>query len=272
MTPRIVSASALAAALALSACKGRRSGDAPWLTMPTPDEHAARFFPANAGTPHASAQCNDCHGGFDSFKQFDCIHCHTGDHADAATVTGWHGGVTDFAFTSDACYRCHPAGRGSFPNHGPFFPIDAGTSHATVACSSCHLDPANRLTLGCAGCHPHEQATVDPQHAQVNGYAFDSALCVRCHADAQVTAVASHQPFRIAPGSGSHAEPGAGGACLTCHPAMRADKAWATDFDVVTCVVCHDQAAVTQDHTGVQNFAYTTAACVSCHPTGSAGN
>jgi ribosomal protein L40E len=273
--------SALAAALALTAC-AKAGSDAPWLTMPTAEEHAARFFPVNAGTPHATAQCDDCHGAFDTFRQFDCVGCHDGSHADEPTVASWHTDVPDFAFTSAACYGCHADGRGAFANHGAFFPIDAGTKHATAGCSSCHLDRANRLLLGCAGCHGHAQATAAAQHALVRGYQFDSALCVRCHADGQVDRIAAHQPFLIASGA-RHAAPDAG-ECLRCHahdpgpagerdPAMRADKPWAADFGVFTCVDCHVKVEVDQRHLGsVAGYEYTTPKCRNCHPTGKGGD
>lgn len=260
---------ALAAALSLAGCE-RQGKEAPWLTAPTADQHAARFFPVNAGSIHggAGAQCDDCHGGFDTFRQFDCIHCHNGHHADPATVTAWHAAVPDFAFDSPACYRCHPDGRGGTAvDHAALFPIAPGTKHETAGCMNCHLDRANRLLLGCAGCHGHEQAIMATAHAPVSGYAFDSALCVRCHADAQVKRVASHLPFRIT-GAVKHAGPGSGGACLVCHPGSRTDKPWATDFKVVTCVDCHDKASVDANHAGKNGYSYTTAACKNCHPDG----
>ena len=48
------------------------------------------FFPIVAGA-HSATDCNSCHGGFPSFKQFTCISCH--DHAQMKTDTA-HAGVT----------------------------------------------------------------------------------------------------------------------------------------------------------------------------------
>ncbi len=257
-----------AAALAFAAC--RAGEDAPWLTAPTPEAHA-RYFPVSQGTAHAGATCDDCHGGFDTFKRFDCIHCHDARHTDPTVVAGWHAGVPGFTFTSESCYGCHRDGRGIFVNHAAFFPTDAGTAHGAVACSSCHLDRTNRLSLGCAGCHPHDLATAEAQHLRVAGYAFDSGLCVRCHAEAQVDPIASHLPFRLDPGA-IHAGPDLGGTCLRCHPSVRADKPWAADFTVRTCEDCHVRANVDAIHVGkVPGYAYTTAACYGCHPSGKGG-
>ncbi len=216
------------------ACSGGGGGSGPWLTMPDAQEHAQRFFPYTPGTPHASATCDDCHPPLESFTQFTCTQCHTGNHADQATVTASHSAVADFRFASDACYACHRDGTGV--NHGPFFPISSG-AHAGTACASCHVDPADRTVLGCAGCHPHDQATAATAHAQVAGYAFQSALCVRCHADSQVDAVSSHPAGESTPsGKPQHLTAG----CTRCHSGFRADKVWAASWRTTPgCVTCH---------------------------------
>jgi hypothetical protein len=157
---------------------------------------------------------------------------------------------------------CHKDGVGV--DHAPIFPIASG-AHGAVGCSQCHLDPANRAVLGCAGCHPHEQATVAGQHALVSDYAFDSARCVRCHADSQVNRVASHLPFVIT--SGAHASSGRG-ECLRCHPSLRADKPFGADFGVSDCLGCHTRSSTDADHRGESGYTYATSACLRCHPAG----
>lgn len=259
---RIVPAwiAAAAAALALACSEG--GADAPSLTMPSRARHAERWFPITAGTPHGTASCDDCHGAFDTFARYDCISCHTGDHADEAALTTRHAGVADFRFASDACYGCHRSGVGV--DHTNLFPI-AQAPHATAGCAECHLDPADRKVLGCAGCHDHEQAAMASAHAAVPDYAFESARCIRCHAESQVDRVAAHLPFGIAPGmkhSGTRA------ACLTCHPALRADRAWAADFTVKDCLGCHEQAVTDSHHSQESGYAYASDACVRCHPAG----
>jgi hypothetical protein len=250
------------AALALAACEAK-DGEAPWLTMPTEEQHAASYFPATPGSMHGTYTCDDCHSDPNTFRVFDCLHCHDGGHTDEAAVAAVHTGVAGFQWTSAACLGCHRDGIGV--DHGPIFPIAAGTAHASAACAQCHVQPGDRSVLGCAGCHPHAQATVASQHASVTGYAFDSARCVRCHADAQVDRRADHGPFRIT--SGKHTGT-PGGDCLRCHPGLRADKPFGADFAVFTCEDCHDRAEVDRDHAGRRDYAYTTEACHRCHPDG----
>jgi hypothetical protein len=166
----------IGAALALAACQSETN--APWLTMPTPEQHAARFFPTTPDSAHAAFTCDDCHTDPATFRTFDCLSCHTGAHSDEAAVTASHSGVPGFQFASPACYGCHPTGVGV--NHEPIFPIASG-AHASVACAQCHLDPTDRSVLGCAGCHPHTKTETDGRHSEVSDYSWDSSACYGCH-------------------------------------------------------------------------------------------
>lgn len=223
------------------------------------------------------------------FKQTTCVGCHvavggsSAFHDDVAGLTTLHSSVTTFTSTvtakglSAACLYCHADGAGGAPaNHPLLFPIGVGTSHAGIACSSCHLNPANRQDLtafGCATCHngPTVNKTVAAAHA-IAGYAIttyltaataggsrttvqidmtDSRTCLRCHADSQVDRVAVHPGGDSAFGTGRHLA----GGCLTCHAALRTAgtpaqpaKPWAADFTTTSgsagpppsgCYVCH---------------------------------
>ncbi len=168
---------AMLAAALCAACAGE-DGAAPWLTAPTLEQHGARWFPIAAGSVHAVATCDDCHGAFDTFARYDCLHCHTGDHADEVALAQRHAAVTAYRFASDACYGCHRDGIGV--DHAAIFPIASGP-HVVARCAECHVDPADRSVLGCAGCHGHEQAKMAGVHSGVGDYAFVSARCLACH-------------------------------------------------------------------------------------------
>lgn len=254
----------LAAGLALAALSACRDPEPPWLTMPTPEEHAARSFPATPGTPHETCTCDDCHADFPSFTQFDCLNCHAGEHASEAEVRAAHVEVADFSWDSEACYRCHPDGAGV--DHRPIFPISSG-AHAGIGCRECHLSLTDRAALACAGCHPHTRAAADAGHAQVGGYAFESRRCLACHADSQVDRLSSHTTFPIGNGT-PHA--GARADCLRCHPFWRADKPFGADFTVPHCLGCHEQGETDGKHREELEYRYETAACLDCHPAGRA--
>jgi hypothetical protein len=236
-----VVAAVIAAVVALAACGG---SSPPSVTMPSADAHAARWFPANAGTVHGTCTCNDCHDPQAStFSQFDCLHCHEGAHADGAALAALHGAVTGFEFTSAACYRCHRDGTGAGVNHAPLFPIASG-AHAGIACGACHTDPANRKDvskLACASCHQQRDAALATKHTSatvpVVDYAATPAACLRCHAESQVDRGSSHPGGEDGPfGNSRHRSAG----CTKCHSAFRSDKAWAADWHAHPgCSSCH---------------------------------
>ena len=267
MTRLRLAPAALAAAL-LAGCGSDRGSPAPWLTMGGFGDHA-RWFPVAGGSHDGFGfTCSDCHDpAASSFRTFTCTGCHTGAHAQAATDAK-HAGVSGYVYADASCYHCHPQGIGV--NHAPIFPIAAGSAHAGVACSSCHVQPGDRTVLGCAGCHPqHDQAPMATAHAAVVDYAFTSSTCVRCHPDSTVERMASH-PFPIT--AGNHT--GARSACLGCHTATRTDKPFGADFTTFTCYAagCHDVATIQARHTQVPGWTSTSAACYRCHPNGVGGN
>jgi hypothetical protein len=334
---------AVLAALLAGGC-GQKA-DAPWLTMPDLASHAVHFpiGPANVhgASPGLSPNCDGCH--FDkatglpssTFRTFTCTNCHVSirvgvDHFDATAVAGatFHAGVANYASTvasfttkvaslnggvgpqgaaDGACLSCHPTGMAT--DHATLFPLPhqnaAGTQVAV--CSNCHRDLSDRRKLGCAVCHPHDQAANVSGHASVPGFvsaaAGDaaaaieaaSALCVRCHGDGVVPVrVAGHAAAAggFIVGTGVHAGVN-GGGCLDCHPAYRTTppKTFAADFSKYACgVACHGtvpvtaagshadpvalgtfHAAASVDFTGKVAALGYDAACLSCHGDGTGG-
>ena len=72
-------------------------------------DHDARF-PISSGAHAGEWQtCRDCHLDPMNFQIFSCINCHA--HNQAGT-TAEHDEVGGFIYESNACYRCHPTGRG----------------------------------------------------------------------------------------------------------------------------------------------------------------
>ncbi len=258
---RTIVAGCFAAAL-MAGCGsgGTSAAGANWLTMPSRDGHA-RFFPisgTNVPAAHASATCNDCHGGFATFTQFTCLNCH-----DQTTTASQHTGVPGYNYDSASCYACHSSGTAAFPAHEAFFPIASGTMHAGIACSTCHTVPGDHspANQGCTSCH--DQASTAPLHSNVGGYTWTVAACLQCHGDGQVNLVSNHAPFQIA-SPAAHFQ----SSCLVCHPGMRTDKPWAADFTSNDCLACHAQATTAGIHGTVTGYAYATASCLSCHPKG----
>jgi hypothetical protein len=239
--------------LALVACAHK----APWNTDPGIDGHVA-FFPLSGGGAHDGIDCNQCHGSFDSFTQFDCLTCHDQTPTvNAAALPEKHKDVPDYAYTSAACYDCHPAGTGGAPpDHGQYFPVDAGSAHATIQCKQCHSDlknPRDATQFQCGSCHVASDAALVAKHTTQTSNpritvaaseidVNDSSTCLRCHADSQVDMTSAH------PRNGQGSPPHERARCLQCHDTFRADKTFAADFAIDPranpghgCANCHSR-------------------------------
>lgn len=124
---------AVALLILAAACGPRANGSGPWNTTLDAKTHDS-FFPIGPGSKHAlgsdslAITCNSCHGGANSFKQFDCLSCH--QHADQTALTLGHRGVSQLSYASTNCYSCHPRG-------------EAGGASPSGAIS----DPARNLTV-----------------------------------------------------------------------------------------------------------------------------
>lgn len=64
------------------------------------------YFPIASGR-HAGNACSACHPDSSNFKVFNCLGCHGRSQTDSH-----HGGVSGYSYNSQACYSCHPQGRG----------------------------------------------------------------------------------------------------------------------------------------------------------------
>jgi hypothetical protein len=64
------------------------------------------WFPITSGR-HAGRLCVDCHKDPSNFRVFTCLTCHT-----LSSTQAEHSGIPAFRYDSQACYSCHPQGRG----------------------------------------------------------------------------------------------------------------------------------------------------------------
>jgi len=220
------------------------------------------LFPIYSGT-HAGVwrDCSTCHTNATDLSVFTCTTCHVQSRTDPA-----HQGIAGYSYASQACLTCHPDGRsGGFAQHDAVFPIFTGT-HAGrwTACTDCHTNPSSRQVFTCmsGACHP--QASTDPAHAGIPGYAFTASQCLSCHPTGLQGTFTQHDQLFFPIYSGTHA--GRWQACTACHPT-------AGQPSVFTCMSsgCHPQAETNSNHGGVNGYQYTAQACYSCHPRGRGG-
>lgn len=193
---------------------------------------------------------------------------------------------------SAACLQCHPQGIGAHPYY--LLPHQNAAGTVVASCEQCHVSPASKADLGCAACHA-TSSPVAAKHTRVpDVVATDTSLaasakCARCHEyDAiPVRLATGHARFPLASGAHSGA---AGGACLSCHTALKGEPTpWAADFKKTDCTACHvavaggtafhdDWASLAPLHAGTKDYPLTqptlaafAAACRTCHPSGVAG-
>ncbi len=73
-------------------------------------DHDGQFFPIYSGTHNGRWNtCADCHTNSNNYMIFECINCHEHNKTD---TDRHHSGVRNYVYSSDACYSCHPKGRG----------------------------------------------------------------------------------------------------------------------------------------------------------------
>ncbi|MBI9042692.1 hypothetical protein [Lutibacter sp.] len=77
---------------------------------PATFDHDSQFFPIYSGKHKGEwDKCIDCHTT-NNYSTFSCINCH--EHNNKTSVDRDHRGENGYVYESNACYECHPTGRG----------------------------------------------------------------------------------------------------------------------------------------------------------------
>jgi hypothetical protein len=220
------------------------------------------FSGVHAGTWSA---CTACHVDVGDPQTFTCMS--SGCHAQSVTDPQ-HAGITGYVYTASQCLSCHPSGeQGNFTQHDQlYFPIYTGTHAGTwSACAACHQSAGDPSVFTCMSSGCHVQATTDAAHSGIPGYAYTASQCLSCHPNGQQGDFTQHDQLYFPIYSGRHA--GRWSTCAACHQS-------AGDPSVFTCMSsgCHPQAQTDNNHSGMNGYSYDAAACLSCHPTGRAGD
>src|SRR6266478_5123257 len=169
------------ALLTLAAACGMGGNGSAWNTMPDPRTHDS-FFPIAAGSKHAlgsdspAITCNSCHGGSNSFTQFDCLSCH--QHSDQAALALGHRGMPEFIYDSASCYSCHARGTagGALPPGAISDPAQDLTVNAQI--------PSYVDTSISSLSSQIEILPMPMDHASTHVDATAFAGCGNCHANA----------------------------------------------------------------------------------------
>jgi hypothetical protein len=214
--------------------------------------------------PHAAFECASCHAvpGYTLLfpapsSQDDCVSCHQSQYD--AQHTG--------ASFPTTCLSCHvrDSWSGAVVDHVAIsngFPLLG--AHLSTSCAACHSVPSYALLFtppsgpdDCVVCH---QVNYQSAHAGA-GYPTD---CAACHTTSAWTPSSFDHDAQYFPiYSGKH--DGEWSSCSTCHTS-------ASDIGVFSCLTCHEhiQSKMDDKHKDESGYSYNSAACLSCHPRGSA--
>ena len=223
-------------------------------------EHDAEIFPTDhGGEENPDADCNVCHGGLDSFSQFNCLGCHA--HEKEATDS-IHGNLSGYEYDSAKCYECHKTGAGFDIEHDQFFITSKG-DHAAYGCSDCHLDLGNFKQSACVQCHDenaHACAKMDTKHEGLSGYKCVDQSCLSCHPSGVGFDIDHDQFFMISHGHHSRYD------CSDCHFESG-------DYGVFACIECHDEnehacSRMDPKHHEVRDYSCQNQRCLDCHRNG----
>lgn len=208
------------------------------------------FFPLTLG--HDVEDCTSCHINNNYIDTpTECVACHLNDFN--ATTDPNHIAAN---FPTD-CAVCHTTNPGWIPatlNHS-FFPLTLG--HDLESCTACHInnDYVNTPTE-CVACHLNDyNTTTDPNHVAAN-FPTDCAVCHTTN-PGWMPATFNHDGLYFPIYSGAHE--GEWNNCIDCHINT-------SNYSVFTCVTCHTQNDMDDDHSDVSGYIYESNACLSCHP------
>ncbi len=258
-------------------CAGCHIGDYNQTTSPN---HVQQQFPTNCASCHDETawipstfdhntvypltgahaaianDCNDCHHGNYTNTPNTCAACHTTNYNQ--TTNPNHVSLT---IPTD-CAQCHTTNGwapATFPIHNNYYQLNG--AHAAIAnnCAACHNGNYNNTPNTCYGCHQanYTQAT-NPNHVSAG---FPVA-CQNCHTETAWTpSTFNHDGMYFPIYHGKHKDKW--NLCADCHTN-------ASNFAQFTCITCHTNPETNNHHQGVSGYSYNSAACLSCHPNGSA--
>ncbi|MCX6246063.1 MAG: hypothetical protein NTU98_15320 [Bacteroidetes bacterium] len=215
------------------------------------------YYPLTGG--HTTTSCNSCHNGNYSTTPNTCVGCHQ------ANYNGSTNPPHQTANIPTTCADCHTTNPGwtpaTFAIHNNYWPLTG--AHVNTSCQQCHNGNYTSIPNTCIGCHQNDYIqTNNPPHASAQ-FPTDCQMCHTTTAWSPSTFNHDAQYFPIY--SGKHA--GTWSLCSDCHTN-------ASNYQVFSCIDCHqhsNQNEVNNQHDGVSGYSYNSAACYSCHPTGSSG-
>ncbi|GAB4321369.1 MAG: hypothetical protein Kow00127_13800 [Bacteroidales bacterium] len=214
------------------------------------------FYPLTGA--HTSVSCFDCHQGNYTNTPNECAGCHIDNYNQATNPNH-----TALGLTNDCAY-CHTTNPdwqpAAFPDHNSYYELLGAHAAAAGDCFACHQGNYNSTPNTCYGCHAsdYNQAN-DPPHQSAQ-FPTDCELCHSQNSWEPSTFNHDAQYFPIY--SGEHE--GEWDQCSDCHTNP-------SNYSIFTCLTCHQEGEMWDEHQGVSGYVYNSQACLDCHPDGGGG-
>ena len=243
-------------------------------------------FPVATGDAHQGTGCAECHDAAKAKNDLTglyCAECHATENTNP-TIAQIHNGIPAFADNSPACFNCHPNAEPVGPmNHTAYFPIAAGSAHASAAymakvgasqtsCSACHASRTDRTNELCSTCHATVPTIPSSAHTSVRGFQNTSPLCKACHGDSQVTPLSAHPRRGLGGVSGERGPTGNGSwvnhrnaTCQNCHIDQAACLATATCYNDGSGGTVNPQARPAYRSDKPWAYDFDKHGCLGCH-------
>lgn len=216
--------------------------------------HNVTSFPLTGA--HTAVLCNDCHTTGYTGTPTDCAECHSTAFNQSINPNHVALGIPN------DCALCHstepgwqPAG---FPIHNNYYVLEGAHMGIAEDCFECHEGNYNSTPNTCYGCHASDyNQTNDPSHLS----AQFPTTCDDCHTqNSWVPSTFDHDGQYFPIYSGEHQ--GEWEQCSDCHNNPG-------NYALFTCLTCHEQGEMDDEHEDVTGYVYNSMACLECHPDGS---
>ncbi|MGE5424047.1 MAG: hypothetical protein ACM3N9_01715 [Syntrophothermus sp.] len=217
--------------------------------------HNNSIFPLTGG--HSTVECLNCHANGYPGTPTVCSACHMNNFNQSVNPN--HAQI-NIPTTCESCHTTNPGWKpATFPIHNNYWQLTG--AHVSTSCDNCHHNNYNSTPTTCFGCHQGTyNQTVNPPHLSAQ---FPTA-CETCHnTTTWVPSTFNHDGQYFPIYSGKHA--GKWNLCSDCHNNP-------SNYQVFTCLTCHQQPEMDDKHQGVPGYAYSSPACFNCHPNGNSPN
>lgn len=223
---------------------------------PSTFNHQNTAFPLTGA--HIAVSCSSCHQSGYSGTSAICYDCHQTDFMQATNPN--HNTLS----IQNTCSDCHTTQPGwspaTFPTHNQYYQLVG--AHAAIAnnCASCHNGNYNNTPNTCAGCHIQDYNSAGNPNHLVAQFPTD---CLQCHNQSVWRpSTFNHDAQHFPIYSGKHQ--GEWDKCSDCHTNP-------SNYSVFTCLTCHRQGEMAEEHEDVPGYVYNSNACLNCHPDGLEG-